>query len=187
MPIRFYFVRHGQSDANLRSDYYNEKDAKLTRLGEAQAAMAGINLKNYGVDFKAIFCSPYKRAIDTYKIAMARANMLSMLATIDDRISERKFDGLVGQEADETRNRKLYSYKSNQSVIDGVEPLDDLERRARQFIDEIVRDYQDGNILLFSHGAFGLAFRAAIEGRPETGNLCDWNEIKFGEIKIFEV
>ena len=106
MSIRFYFVRHGQSESNLKDDYYyNDEDAKLTELGMAQAAKAGYELKKYGVKFRAIFCSPYKRATQTCKIALIKAGMQNALAVIDDRLGERRYDGLVGHKADVVHNR----------------------------------------------------------------------------------
>lgn len=187
MSIRFYFVRHGQSEANLRDEYYNDEDAKLTQLGKKQAAKAGYKLRDYGVQFKVIFCSPYKRAMDTCRIAMQRAGMYGMLVAVDERLGERKFDGLVGCKIDEKHNRELYDYNSSRSKIDGVETLESMELRAMSFIDEITKNYNEGNVLVFSHGVFGLVFRAVLLGRPESDNLFDWRILKNGEIMVLEV
>lgn len=187
MSVRFFFVRHGQSSSNLRSDYYNDFDAPLTDLGKAQAARVGYELKNTGVRFKAVFCSPYQRAIDTCKIALLRSGDHKILATIDDRIGERRFDGLIGHEATEGQNRELCDYSSRWALQNGVETLDSVERRARKFIEHVIREYHEGDFLLFSHGIFGLVFRAVIEGRPKSGNLYDYVLLKNGGIEVYEV
>jgi len=187
MSVRFYFVRHGQSTANLKNEYYNDREAGLTDLGRIQAAKVGCDLKKLGKNFKIIFCSPYRRAVETCKIALEKADLDCSLIIEDEQITERKFDGLIGKRATKKQNRMLYYYGSDQAEKDGVETLEALEQRARSFINKVVQNYPDSDILIFSHGAFGLAFRAAIEGRPESGNLFDLNLLKNGEIAIFEV
>lgn len=186
MSVKFYFVRHGQSTVNLRSDFYEDERAELTELGKVQAAKAGYELRDLGVKFRAIFCSPYKRALDTCKIALERAEMREALATVDNRISERKYGRLIGTVLDDGKIDDFYNYNLDCSVQYGAESLEALEERARMFIDEVVRNYQYGNILVFSHGDFGLAFRAVIEGRPESGDLYDWNCLKNGEMMVLE-
>lgn len=186
MSVRFYFVRHGESEANLRNEFYNDEEAELTDLGRIQAAKVGCDLKHLGIDFKIIFCSPYKRAMETCRIACERADMNYALVIVDDQISERKFDGLVGTRATRKQHRALYYYDSEESAKCGVESLEDLENRAREFIIKVSQNYPDSNILVFSHGAFGLAFRAVIEGRPKSGYLFDYKLLKNGEIAMYE-
>ena len=96
MSVRFYFVRHGQSIVNLRDDFYEDERAELTELGKAQAAKTGYDLRKLKVKFKAIFCSPYKRAMDTCRIALRRAGMFKALATVDERVGERKYGRMIG-------------------------------------------------------------------------------------------
>ena len=187
MSVRLFFVRHGQSESNLREDYYNDEGSELTGLGKYQAREVGRKLKTSDVKFRAIYCSPYKRAIDTCKIAMTEAGMPSAWVIVDERIGERKFNGIIGRVPKKGYNRKLYDYSSRQSILDGVESLEALEQRANDFIKDVVREYDDGDVLMFSHGVFGLAFRAVIEGRPATGNLYDWDLLKNGEIKVYVV
>ena len=187
MSVKFYFVRHGNSTANNGKVFFNGEDAELTELGEEQAEDVGRFLRNSKVKFDLIFCSPYQRAIETCHIALAIAEMRRTAVIEDDRISERKFDGLVGRVGTREHNRLIYDYNSDQSVKDGIETLEALEARARDFIDDMVKNHPDSNILMFSHGAFGLAFRAVIEGRPKSGNLLDYKLLKHGEVAIYEV
>ena len=66
MSVKFYFVRHGESEANLRNEFYNDEEAELTDLGRIQAAKVGCDLKHLGIDFKIIFArrisEPWKPA-----------------------------------------------------------------------------------------------------------------------------
>ena len=141
MSVNFYFVRHGQSEANLKNEFYNDEESELTNLGRMQAAEVGYELNRLAVDFDIIFCSPFKRARETCKIALDKANLVNVPVVIDERIAERRFDGLVGKTATREHNNLLYHYDSNQAELDGVETLYALENRARGFIDSVIKKY----------------------------------------------
>ena len=187
MSVRFYFVRHGESTINRKGYFCEDENAGLTLRGKAQAAQVGCDLKDCGVDFKAIFCSPYRRARETCRIALEKAGMHGALAAIDAMIGERKYGEAIETALEDGRIDDLYDYKLDCSAQYGVESLEDLEERARKFIDEMVRNYPGGDILIFSHGDFGMAFRAVIEGRPESGYLFDLGLLENGEMMVLEV
>ncbi|EGD74635.1 hypothetical protein PTSG_05999 [Salpingoeca rosetta] len=66
-----YFVRHGQSEANVASDnnHPDFRDAPLTRIGHEQAMGLQSAVKKWGV--QTVYCSPLTRAIQTACIAFA--------------------------------------------------------------------------------------------------------------------
>jgi len=68
--IWLHFVRHGQSEANLRSDLIGGTSpfSPLTRLGQDQAKSVGQRLKNQGITFDGIFSSPTQRTKQTARI-----------------------------------------------------------------------------------------------------------------------
>ncbi|EJD39034.1 phosphoglycerate mutase-like protein [Auricularia subglabra TFB-10046 SS5] len=63
MTVTIYFVRHGQSEDNLRSIWAGWKDAPLSALGLKQAAALGEAFANTPIT--AIFASDLKRAHST--------------------------------------------------------------------------------------------------------------------------
>ena len=182
MSVNLYFVRHGQSVANLQDFFYNDEDAPLTPLGREQARETGRRLKELGVHFDVVYCSTYERARETCRLALIEMGLKEEDVIIDRRLEERKFDGLVGKTASEEHYRELFDYYSNRAVVDGVEPIIDLEMRAQDFLDYIKQQYDGKNVLAFSHGHFLVAVFAIVYGRPESG---DYNEIRLlnnGEI-----
>ena len=187
MSLKLYFVRHGQSEANLRDSFYDDSGAKLTEKGETQAAEAGVSIKNLGVKFAAIYCSPYERAKSTCKIALRAAGMEGCEFKCDDRLMERQFDGLFGERILREQYIELYDYSSDSPERLGVETLDHLENRARSFVEELKAKYDAGNILVFSHGVLGLAVYTVVYGRPASGSMYDLRLLKNCEMEIFNL
>ncbi len=182
MPTNLYFVRHGRSYSNLEKCYYDDSEESLIAEGRMQAWNAGYQLKKTGVKFDSIYCSPYVRAKETCQIALHEMGLGNCTVWHDSRLRERDFLGVYGKPFSRELNRELYDYTSEYSEKHGVETLERLENRARSFMNNIKSRHPNGNVLVFSHGVLGLAFRAVAEGRPKSGNLCDLGMLKFGEI-----
>ena len=187
MSLKLYFVRHGQSEANLRDDFYDDAEAKLTEKGKTQAAEAGALIKDLNVEFAVVYCSPYERAKSTCEIALKFAGMGSSKIEYDDRLVERQFDGLFGKEITLEQYIEFYNYRSDLSERWGVETLEHLEDRARDFIEELRAKYDSGNVLVFSHGVFGLAIETVVNGRPASGSMYDLQLLKNCEMRMFEL
>lgn len=187
MSLRLFFVRHGQSVANLSERFYDDANAELTMYGKGQAMDVGVKLKEMNVGFTAIYCSPYLRAMDTCAIALESAEMKDRKVIYDDRLVERQYDGIFDKDITHDQYVELYNYDSNLSEEMGVETLDHLEARARSFTEELRAKYIVGNILVFSHGIFGLAVYTVINGRPNSASMYDLRLLKNCEIKVFDL
>ncbi len=78
MQRHFYFFRHGQTNENKAGKRYGTGiDAWLTDLGVLQAK----NLREYFADknIEVVYSSPYKRAIDTAKIAITNNKNIEII------------------------------------------------------------------------------------------------------------
>ena len=173
MSVKVFFMRHGQSVANLQDYFYNDEDAPLTPLGCEQAREAGRKLKESGIKFDAIYCSTYERARETCRLVLEQLGIDEKSVIIDERIEERKFDGLIGKTASDEHYRELFRYDSGRSEEDGVETLPALEERAKDFIDMLKEKHDGEKVLIFSHGCFGMAFYVVLKGRPKSGSYHD--------------
>ena len=187
MSLKLYFVRHGQSEANLCDFFYDDADAELTMFGKGQAMGVGKELKAMNVGFTAIYCSPYERARATCEIALESAGMKGRKVIYDERLIERRFEGMFGQGVTDELWRELCSYDSTLAESVGVETLESLEDRARSFIEELKRKYPVGNILVFSHGLFGIAMHTVVYGRPDSETTFGVKLLKNCEIEVFEL
>lgn len=182
MSTRIYYVRHGQALSNLKMWYYDDKKEPLTELGRRQAEEAGRQLKELGIEFHEVFCSPYARALETARYALLAMGRDMAPITIAEWLGERKYEGLYGKSISPEDVRTLYDYNNDLSAQYGVETLAEVEARARKFINELRENYNKKNILIFAHGALGLSYRAVVEGVPKSGSLFDFNLLKNGEI-----
>lgn len=187
MSLKLYFVRHGQSEANLCDFFYDDADAELTMFGKGQAMGVGKELKAMNVGFTAVYCSPYERARATCEIALESAGMKGRKVIYDQRLIERKFEGLFGKTITHEEWVELCSYESGLAASLGVETVEDLEERARSFVEEIKRKYPVGNILVFSHGLFGIAVHTVVYGHPESDSTYGVKLLKNCEIEIFDL
>ena len=183
MSLNLYFVRHGQSVANVEKRcFYNEEGSPLTILGREQAAQAGKQLRRVGGEIDAILCSPYKRARETCEIALAEIYDLKRPILIDQRVGERRFDGMVGEIVTREYHLKTWDVYSDFSAKNGIETLPALEKRARNFLEDMKRKYDGGTIFVFSHGGFGLMLYAVLAEYPADGLFYNLKFPQNGEV-----
>ena len=69
--------RHGQSEWNLANLFTGWVDVELSEQGRAEAASAGVVLRDAGVEPDVLHTSLQKRAIHTAELALARARPVS--------------------------------------------------------------------------------------------------------------
>lgn len=185
MSLKLYVVRHGQSVSNIEEIFHDDKNDELTKKGMQDAIAAGIEIRNLGVSFDAIYCSPYERARATCSIALEAAGMKRRKVHYDDRLRERDLDGLHGKRFDRELWIALQNFNSGLAEKEGIETLDSLEDRARSFIKDVKEKHPNGNVLVFSHGLLELAIYTSTYGRPASGSTYDLRLLNNGEMRIY--
>ena len=155
--MRLYFVRHGQSEANVRMVISNRNlPHPLTELGCKQAEALASALAN--VPLAAIYSSPIVRAAHTAQIVAASkglpVEMAEALCEPDCGIME----GRADEEAWAEHNRVMYDWlvlRKFDSRIEGGESFHDLRARFVPCVNRLVAVYgdTDHNILLITHGS----------------------------------
>jgi len=158
--VKFYFVRHGESKANVLHVFSNQGwKHGLTPRGINQVEKLAKNLRPN--KFEKIYTSPLKRAFETAQLLSAR---LKIEYEINDALREFHTginEGKHDQESwdrwakviEDWRIRELYD-----SRIEGGESLTDQMNRLLPFIQSLSEKYGsvDHNLLLVGHG--GLFF-----------------------------
>ena len=87
----FYYLRHGETEANAAGTIAGSLDVELTTLGRDQARLAARALESEPIT--AIYASPLRRARET---AQPIAEALGLPVTILEEIAERNWGALEG-------------------------------------------------------------------------------------------
>ena len=112
----FYYLRHGETEANAAGTIAGSLDVHLTPLGREQARLAARALANQPIT--AIYASPLRRARET---AQPIADALGLPVTILDEIAERNWGDLEGMPRhSHVRGVKPMGGESTESFMDRV-------------------------------------------------------------------
>lgn len=185
-PAELTWIRHGESvgniearrageagDARLNLDF-RDADTPLSDVGERQAAAVGSWWLALADDERpdVVLSSPYRRALDTARIA-AEAAHLHVEVRTDERLRERDlgaFDGLTSvgirelYESESERRRrtgKLY-YRPP-----GGESWCDVALRVRSLFTSWQQELTGKRVAVFSHQAVIMCARMVIEDLAE--------------------
>lgn len=167
--MRIYFVRHGESQANLLREISNRGlKHGLTEKGRQQAEALARRLK--GIPIQRIYTSPLLRAVETSQIL---AGWLKVEFEITPAL--REFDcGIMEGHADEPawqawRELTHAWVESGQweQRIEGGESFNDLRRRFEPFVQRLFDTYREteDNLVCVGHGGlYGLMLPLVIPG-----------------------
>jgi broad specificity phosphatase PhoE len=154
--MRIYFVRHGESQANLLHEISNRGLRHgLTREGREQAVALADRLRNPGITH--IFSSPLLRAIETTVILAYRLEIdyevVDALREYDCGIAEGRSDAKAWQLWQALADAWVIDRRWEQR-IEGGESFHDLRERFVPFIEGLVNRYgsTEAGIVCVSHG-----------------------------------
>jgi len=139
-----YFVRHGQSQANVDRIFAGQFDTPLTALGKEQAGHAAQQAKKLAIGH--IISSPLSRAHDTAKIIAAAIGYPIENIELNSLLMERGFGSAVG-----------LSWDTNIDGFIDVETMDSVAARAHLAYKHIQALPYD-TILVVGHGTFWQKF-----------------------------
>ncbi len=155
-------LRHGQTDWNLQGRLQGRTDIPLNDSGIESAKKAREILRK--CSFDAVYCSPLLRAKQTLEVAYPNVK-----AIYDDRLMEWSFGPWEGLKYD--RETFINRWYLGQDPIDGMEQIEDVIVRAKEFYTDILRKHENDRILIVSHGGFSAALRVAVYGMDPHENL----------------
>jgi broad specificity phosphatase PhoE len=204
--MKLYFVRHGESEANIRRVISNrDRPFGLTDLGRGQANILADSLKD--IPITAIFSSPVLRARET-------ADILSQSLGRPYQVTEalREYDcGILEDRSDDASwklHRELYEdWTLHHNYLrrpEGGECFLDIQDRFLPFIKALTLDglHTNHHILLVGHGGLfqlmlplvlsniddlfvrshGIEHTDCIIAEQQPGRLMclQWGQFKFG-------
>jgi len=188
-PVSITLVRHGESSGNIADARaqsegaetldldQRDADVELSDRGEQQGRALGSWMASApaGDLPTLVVASPYRRALDTARLAVAQLEDggREVELAVDERLRERDlglFDGLTAhgirtRYADESTRRKrvgkfYYQPPSGESWADVV-------LRVRSLLADLRDGFEDERVWLVTHQAVIMSFRYVLEGLDE--------------------
>ena len=96
------FVRHGQSEWNLKNLFTGWADVPLTTLGRAEASMGAIEMWKEGLEFDVAYTSELMRAQQTLNLVLRVMDQEDVTVHRSWRLNERMYGDLQGRDKKET-------------------------------------------------------------------------------------
>jgi probable phosphoglycerate mutase len=161
IPVRnprlsLHLIRHGQTEWSLSGQHTGRTDIPLTPRGEDEARALMPWLRQ--IQFARVLTSPRRRARRTCELAG-----LDQLAELEPDLAEWDYGDYEGKLSSEIRKVRP-DWNIFRGGCPGGEMPTQVSNRADRFIMHLCAMH--GNIALFSHGEFGLAFAARWVGLP---------------------
>ena len=151
-----YFIRHGESEANLEGLFAGQKDdSHLTDTGREQARMASRELKKRQIKIDHIVSSPLKRAYETATVIANELGLDSTQVVLDERVQEYDMGAYTGQP-----HQRVSSIEFVYS--EGAEDPFLFRHRVEAGIRDALQN--KGNTLIASHAGVGRMLEAIKEG-----------------------
>lgn len=152
-----YFIRHGESEANIRHVFAGQKDDSiLTKKGEEQALATAKEIKKEKLIIDKIISSPLKRASKTAEIIAIELGFDISKIITDKHITEYDMGSLTGTKAEDISSLMLTTAKN-------AEDPQLFCDRVCSYIKKISESSE--NILIVSHAGVGRILESIKEGK----------------------
>jgi len=156
LPLRLYFIRHGQSEANLLREFSNRGlKHPLTAKGKQQALALARKLK--GISVAKMFSSPLLRAVQTAQILGAELGVpyetTNALREYDCGILEGKSDAASWEMYYAVFNDWIEHRHWERRIEEGESFLD-MKERFVPFVEQLLEahGHLSGDYVLIGHG-----------------------------------
>ncbi|RUS41950.1 histidine phosphatase family protein [Cohnella sp. AR92] len=138
-------IRHGSTSWNKEGRAQGNSDIPLDQDGINQAERLAKRLSSE--NWNHIYSSTLERAKQTASII---GSTIGIDINLDDRLRERA-GGLIEGTTEEERVEK---WGTGWRELDlGLEPIEAVQKRGKEFLEELLLKHHDENVLVVSHGA----------------------------------
>ena len=146
-----YFVRHGESEANLITQFAGSLDAPLTQRGREQAVLTAKCFSN--IPLSAVYASDLSRAYDT-GLAIADNLQIPIFGMCELReIYAGHWEGktYAQLECDYPDSYNVWKQQIGLAECDGGESVRQLQQRVQRCVEALVQKHPDEFICIATH------------------------------------
>ncbi len=153
-PTSIFFLRHGETDWNVRRVIQGWKGTSLNAVGLKQAALAAKRVERLGLKFDAVVSSDLRRALQTAQVAAAR---LGAPLKVWKELRERRFGDWEGRSIEQVLSRFKLGPDSRQDPFlsfdpKGGESMSVFARRMQRLLARFEKEYAGKTVLAVTHG-----------------------------------
>lgn len=165
--LELILIRHGQTDSNRKGTYSGWTDVELNKCGISQAERVRDKLKH--INFDLVVASPLKRAKKT-------AEIISKNIIYDEGLKEINFglwDNLSLEEIEEKYPKEYELWMEDdreEFIFPQGESIKDVQERAANVIDSIIKKQKKGIVLIVTHGGLIRNIVAHLLGMGRAGS-----------------
>jgi len=180
---RIYFIRHGETLANIEKRYSSTGGSPLTEKGISQAAKVVKDMS--GLNLGMIYSSPLDRCIS---LAQDLSKEMNLEPIVDERIREYQFgvlDNLTWKEAERKQPDEFRQFCENPATykIPEGESLSEFNSRVAGFVDEMLS--KDGDAAVVTHAG---VIRSALAELLCLDEIQRWIfKIRNGSVTLVEI
>lgn len=184
---QIYIFRHGETTDNAAHTFSGKRDVDLTKEGEEEAKRIGEELKDV-IPTKA-YDSRQLRSRRTLDLVLG-GKYPNLPIAHDERIRERDYGDLTGQNKDETalkypKEYPLWHRSYDVSPPNG-ESIKDVEKRVMEFLNTEIPKWQKNDVVFISaHGNSIRPMRKYFEGLSNE-EMCSY-EYTPGQIFHYQI
>ncbi len=149
-----YLIRHGQTEANINEIYQGNADVPLNKTGKEQARILAWRMKEYPLE--AMFSSHLERALNT---ARAIGEYHDVKIEIEHDLQEISLGDWQGKSREQVRKEYPDFIKARKekgdyysTPVPGGESYSELEKRATDVLEKIVKGTDKNHVAVFTHG-----------------------------------
>ena len=165
--MNLYVVRHASTYNNKKNLVNGRNNIDINEQGIREAQKVGEILKE--VVFDKVFCSPLLRAKSTMKLI----NVNNYPVIYDERITERDA-GIMTNKSEQELDFSKWHKINIKPFYGGSESFDDVIKRVKNFLEEIVDKYKEDTLLLVTHAGVMKAIDVCIYGYPGIDKIEGW-------------
>lgn len=153
-PTRILFVRHGETDWNVKRKIQGWKGTRLNALGLRQAKLMARRVVGMDLGIERILSSDLGRA---YQTAQALAGTLKLPVRKEPLLRERCFGTWEGKSVDQVLADHQVNSKTRTDPFlafdpKGGESMTVFARRTQRFLDKVIKTYPGQTLAAVTHG-----------------------------------